>query len=425
MQAVIQEEVRKTMCNSPTRNACASEEALSSRARVASVPNLVIATDFEHKGRIRLDPYEDSVGIVSGTFAPLHVGHMRVIAQSQADNFITIVIVGGYDHDRGALRGMPLKERYERLRCQFEDARTVYVAMVDELRKKDFEEEQGLQEFHDSVDEILARYIENPRCEYKVRNYVGQSDYADILSSSEIYSDHEIVLVDREDAEADTFGVQASDIDADPFGHWNEIADAFKCFYRKCIVLAGAESTGKTTMARELSRVFSSHRSREFGRVWTEGWRHRIESDLDEYDYLAFIAGQIAENENVLYAENDDKVVFLDTDGFVTSAYLQVDSAGMDAKMVTALQKVAHLSRKWTEKHADAVIVLPNDVAFEDDGSRDGHVEAIRDEYLDTLLDMLECWTYDTRNKTHLIKEGSFDEKLAECVQIVEGVLAE
>lgn len=136
--------------NSDTASANDVNTSTSTHAKNASdttccakgTPNIVLATDFEHKGKASPKSGK-SVGIVCGTFAPLHAGHMHVIARSCAECGITIIIVGGFDEDRGAERGMPLRERYKRLRAAFDSRSDVYVAMVDEKRLKSFDEEEG------------------------------------------------------------------------------------------------------------------------------------------------------------------------------------------------------------------------------------------------------------------------------------------
>ena len=73
------------------------------------------------------------VGIVFGTFAPMHQGHLDVImrAKKECDGGC-VVIVDGRDDDRGAKAGMPLKKRYRYIREFFADDDLVAVYPVDE-----------------------------------------------------------------------------------------------------------------------------------------------------------------------------------------------------------------------------------------------------------------------------------------------------
>lgn len=381
-----------------------------------------IATDYEHKGMKTLSA-GDTVGVVFGTFAPLHKGHMRLINQSRKENAVTLVVTGGYEQDRGFTRGMSIKDRYKRLRVEFEDYDDVYVAMIDEKEEKPFNDAPSLKDFHDTTDKVLQTYITNDRSSYQVYNYVGQQDYANWLAESPIYADQHIVYVERDDETEPTCGLSASTICEHPFDYWDDIAGSFKCFFRKCVILLGAESTGKSTFAERLAKHFGGTYTEEYGRIWTSGWRHSIEADLNEYDYLAFIAGQLDINETALYEKSNSKIVFLDTDGFVTKNYLEIDTEDMDDDVRAALIKLADLSCRWSIEHADAFIVLPNDAPFVLDGSRDGHVEHIRDEYLRQLTLMLNSNDEVNNDKCYFINEGTFDDKFLECCDIIENLL--
>lgn len=383
-------------------------------------PNIVYAGDYEHKGKIA---GTRRIGIVSGSFAPLHAGHLSLVEKSRIECDATVVLVGGHAGDKGEARGMPLHERYKRCRVEFDDASNVYVACIEEPGAIPFDDEEGLASFNDSLEEVLAAYVEDDRDSYDVVKYVGQPDYLEILSRLDP-PEYAHAMLDRFDDSFPTCGMSATEISQDPLSYWSYIADSFKCFYRKCVLLVGAESTGKSTLSELLARHYGTSCTREYGRDWTGGWRHSIESELDEKDYLAFVAGQLDYNESTLMEKSDDKIVFLDTDGFVTSTYLRVESENMDFRLVDALYDVAGISRAWTCKHVDAVFVLPNDVLFEMDGSRDGHLAGSRDAYRDALVEMMRAESGGVlARRMHLISEGTLGEKLAECIAICDGLL--
>ena len=64
----------------------------------------------------------NSVGIVFGSFAPLHRGHLDLIMQAKKENAGgCIVIVCGYEGDKGEQINLPLKRRYRYVREFFSD----------------------------------------------------------------------------------------------------------------------------------------------------------------------------------------------------------------------------------------------------------------------------------------------------------------
>ena len=50
-----------------------------------------------------------NIGIYFGTFAPLHTGHQQQIYKCASLNDGVLLVVSGYDNDRGAQIGLPLK----------------------------------------------------------------------------------------------------------------------------------------------------------------------------------------------------------------------------------------------------------------------------------------------------------------------------
>lgn len=62
---------------------------------------------------------ENTVGIIFGTFAPLHTGHIDLITKAKRENERVIVIVSGYNDDRGDKIGLPVQKRFRYVREAF------------------------------------------------------------------------------------------------------------------------------------------------------------------------------------------------------------------------------------------------------------------------------------------------------------------
>lgn len=368
--------------------------------------NSILAMDFEHKGK---KENVSSVGIVSGSFAPFHRGHMQLVDFSSSNYDITIVIVSGYEHDRGYDYGMPLKLRYQRLREEYVDRNDIYVAMLDEKCDKPFDDPKGLKDYKESVLKIINSYC-TMNFDCKIYNIVGNGEYVDVLVDA--YPDWETVCVLREKSQYPD--LCATDCRTNPMIYWDDIADSFKCFFRQMIVFEGAMSTGKTTFTKYFAKLFNSVFYSMFGgegveeqaRFYTEGWRHTIESDLNERDYLAFIEDHLAAMEEALMRKSNNHYVFVDTDAFATLVYLKMNKENVSPKYKDALETVCGIAIDWCVEHVDKYIVLPNDVPFEMDGSRDGHMEDCRDEFRNMLITELKNRV--TEDKIYLLKPNDF-----------------
>ena len=75
---------------------------------------------------------EDNIGVVFGSFAPLHQGHLDLIMRAKKENDGgCIVIVCGYDNDKGSPK-MPHERRYRYVREYFADDDLVAVYSINE-----------------------------------------------------------------------------------------------------------------------------------------------------------------------------------------------------------------------------------------------------------------------------------------------------
>ena len=72
------------------------------------------------------------IGVMFGTFAPLHYGHQQEIYAAAAQNDAVILITSGYKGDRGESVGLDLIKRFRYLREAYNDEPTIQVSMINE-----------------------------------------------------------------------------------------------------------------------------------------------------------------------------------------------------------------------------------------------------------------------------------------------------
>jgi HTH-type transcriptional regulator, transcriptional repressor of NAD biosynthesis genes len=168
--------------------------------------------------------------------------------------------------------------------------------------------------------------------------------------------------------------------------------------FRVC--LTGAESTGKTELARELATHFRAPCVPEYSREYAE----RVARELSYMDVYPIARGQM-ELEKRLSAGASD-VVILDTDLLSTVVYSR-HHFGACPIMIESLART---------RLADLYLLLDIDVPWIADPVRDSG--ATRDSLHDLFCDVLDEYGATVRTIA-----GPWDERLKRAIGEIEGVL--
>jgi HTH-type transcriptional regulator, transcriptional repressor of NAD biosynthesis genes len=279
-------------------------------------------------------------GLVIGKFYPPHRGHKFLIdsALSQVAHLDVLVCARPEQTIPGELRAQWLQEMHPAAR----------VRAIDDPGE-------------DDNSEFWAQYT---------MQILGRA--LDVVFTSEDYGDAfarflgcSHVMVDRERTHVP---VSARAIRAAPLRHWEYLEPCVRAYFAKRISVVGAESTGTTTLARDLAAHYHTVCVPEYGREYCEKMQ-AAGVDLWTYQWRSHefteIARQQQEMEDDL-ARAANRILICDTDVLATGIwherYLRTNSPEVDA--IAA----AH-------RH-DLYLLTDCDLPFVQDGLRDG--ETIR-----------------------------------------------
>lgn len=185
----------------------------------------------------------------------------------------------------------------------------------------------------------------------------------DVVFTSEAYGDaytrylgcdHVCLDLDRQ-----TVPISARQILADPLAYGQYLEPCVRAHFVVRVALVGAESTGKTTLARQLAQQYRTAWVPEYGRPYWDGLLTSAVTAFSTPDFV-HIAQTQQQMEDML-ARHADRVLICDTDAFTTWLWHEL-YLGPDAPAVKA---IADANRHQLH------ILTGDEIPWEDDGTRD------------------------------------------------------
>ncbi|CAM3265390.1 AAA family ATPase [Occultella aeris] len=277
-------------------------------------------------------------GLVLGKFYPLHAGHLNLIRTGlrSCDALTVEVLVS-------SVESIPASVRADWIRAEAPQARVVHA--VD-----DTPVDYGSDAAWDTHLAVITSLLDEP---------------VDAVFTSDAYG---VELADRLDAQwvrvdpaRQEVPVSGTAVRADPHRHWWALPAPVRAYLTTRVVVLGAESTGTTTLARDLTAHYGTPEVPEFGRTWSEirpgglsaPW-HSSEFDL--------VATEQARLEDAAAARTPRPLLIADTDVLATTVWHE-RYVGAASPSVTALA---------ARRRPDLYLLTGDEIGFVQDGLRDG-----------------------------------------------------
>jgi HTH-type transcriptional repressor of NAD biosynthesis genes len=362
-----------------------------------------------------------SHGLVLGKFYPPHEGHHRLVETAAACcDQVTVVVLAA------ATESIPLADRVAWMRAAHARQRQVRIVGDRDDQPIDFGDETAWAAHTALIEAVVARgTIEAgfPPAEACVDAVFTSESYGDELGRR-LGAVH--VPVDPARSE---IPVSGSAVRADIVGGWRWLRRPVRAGLALRVVVLGAESTGTTTVSREIAAALAARGGvwaatgwvAEYGRAYTEeklaalavqaaaaGRRAPTMLDLcwTDGDFLSIAERQNADEDAAAAAGSP--VLVCDTDAFATSVWYE-------RYMGSRHEEVEEIGDR--RRHTLYLLTDPEGVPFEPDGIRDG--EHLRSWMSGRFVERLE-----ETGRPWLALPGSRSERLARAMDAIDRLVA-
>jgi NadR type nicotinamide-nucleotide adenylyltransferase len=317
------------------------------------------------------------LGVTVGKFFPPHRGHKRLIefAESRCDQLVVLVGSRPAEDPPAELRIAWLQLMHPNVRFE----------LVDDVYPEDPEI------WAEVAIRVLGRAPEVA--------FAGESYGAAWARAMGC----EFEIIDRTTGRERCSG---SAVRKDALSHWECLEPCVRAYYVKRVCAVGAESTGTTTIARDLAAHYETVWVPEYGRGYYEDRvRDRGAEGRWTTDEFVQIAREQARIED-LGALVADRVLVCDTDPFATEIWHEryMGKPSPEVAVVAA------------GRRCDLYLLTGVDIPFVQDGFRDG--EGIRDWMHRRFREELE-----RRGKPYVLLEGDRQTRLSHAIERVDELL--
>ena len=327
---------------------------------------------------VTLPSAAETVGVTVGKFNPPHLGHLHLIRSAAAQVDHLFVVLGDHPDQTAAAT-----DRARWLEIDSPGNVTVLVTPDDLPAANEPWAERTIDVLPQTPDVAFTSEPWGP-------------GWAEAMGATHV----------NVDPERDAYPVSGTVLRHDLRSNFEWLAPAARVDLVHRVVLAGAESTGKTTLAEALARHFQTTWVPEYGRQYWHGRAHLGDQrwNTEEFRHIARTHHQMADE---LARRALGGVLILDTDALVTNVWHHRYCGGLDP----VVAEVA------TQHRPDLYLVAAPDFEWVQDGTRESRDQ--REEMHRLTLDMVS-----SSGSAYEVLGGTHEERMAKATAVIESTVS-
>jgi HTH-type transcriptional repressor of NAD biosynthesis genes len=291
------------------------------------------------------------IGVTIGKFHPMHLGHELMIHMAALElDELTVIVSDTRKPFNGGV-GFLWETRYQMMVQKLRKYPNVKVVMHHDI----FGDPAQVDEHGTGIGEDFWEYWTNV---FKLlapgANYFVSSDRYGQKAAQCMSSSQNMVEWFPVDPGRELMQISATKIRNNPIKYWKYISQEFRYAYGKRVLVIGPESTGKSTLSKDLGAAWNSPVVPEYGRILSEAMTNNLN---DEHFYA--ISRRHYAMEDFAIRNSNTGITISDTDFYTTYLF-----------GVVYLDKFLDKLKSFSKISYDLVVLLPPTLPWDDDGTR-------------------------------------------------------
>ena len=336
------------------------------------------------------------IGVIPGKFFPPHRGHLYQIinASTKCDKLFVVVSDN---------------EKITRNKCKKDNI--PFISIVERtkwmsIEFKDYDNIEVLSLYEDGIPdypygcELWSKLLIDTIPDKINVIFGGEVEYIKTYMPYFPNTKYEVF-----DFKRSRYNISGTEIRKNPLLYWDYILKPSRPFFCKKILITGTESCGKTTLTRNLGKIYHTSWSEEYGRYYSKDFLGGNEKVFQKNDF--FKIAQIQNWQDKKATETANKIVFVDTDAVVTQYYCNMYTGGFNRALECYIDNT-----KW-----DLILAIAPTVPWVADGLRWNNKTERRCDLHNMLMNMYKKYQF---NNIIEIKENSYNKILTECINLID-----
>lgn len=326
------------------------------------------------------------IGVFFGKLYPPHRGHLNAIINASTQCQKLYVIISYHEKlerklaEEVGIQPIPIALRKQWLAQELIDMEHIKVKVLDESNISEYP--NGWKQWTELMKVTVGENIDE--------FFVGEEEYLQQLPK--YFPNSHIILFD---SNRNRFPISATEIRNNIYKNWDYILGSARPYFTKKVLIAGTESTGKSTLTKGLAKIYNTSWSEEVGRYYTVKYKGGDEEYYTDEDFARISHLQVEQDFDALRHAN--KICFFDTDATATQYFSELYMGHKNPIVGSYINPSKY----------DVVFLLKPDVEWVDDGMRLNGKQEKRLELHDKLKGM-----YVTEGFNVVEIDGTYNEKL-------------